>query len=477
MLPTRPSRPLGMGFALSLLLQCVGVAAADSGKAPVSPQKGAPHGEDGGTVSTRNPLPPGHPDPNGGVVPAGPLAPSDEDDDAEDDPERLPPGHPGIPPAATDPAQRETPAVFTPPPDTEVDSPDLPAGSINVELRDAENQRIPHEQLTIGILHQSVAKGESRDHRALTTDDAGSARVDGLETGSGVAYRVTAARETATFAAVPFQLSAQHGKHVTLHVYSVSQNIEDSLVVMQGALFVEVKDDRIQIEQMLSVFNLGKVAWVPSDVVIKLPPTFTALSAQQSMSDQGVESLDKVGGRLHGTFAPGKHEIQFRWQLPYSGEKDVEFEEGLPPHMAFMRIMAGGAQKVRLSVGGFPDAQSKADAQGRKVLVTEKQVRRNEPMDSVHVKIDGLPTPGPGRMIAAVLSGFGVLMGLGLAWGGKPPLTASGKGTRGRLLAELFEVEEARRAGDIGPKTYESARRDLLRAVARTLDPEEGGAP
>ena len=162
--------------------------------------------------------------------------------------------------------------------------------------------------------------------------------MDGLEIGSGVAYRVTVARDGATFAALPFQLSAQRGKHVTLHVYAVTHNLLDSLVVLQGGLFAEVKDDRVQIEQVFTVFNLGKVAWVPDDVVIKLPPTFTALSAQQAMSDQGVDSVEKVGGRLRGTFAPGKHDVQFRWQLPYSGEKEVDFEVGLPPHVAFMRV-------------------------------------------------------------------------------------------------------------------------------------------
>ena len=63
-------------------------------------------------------------------------------------------------------------------------------------------------------MHQTVAKGESREHRAVTSDDKGTARFDGLETGSGIAYRVTVPVDGATFAAMPFQLGQTKGMHV-----------------------------------------------------------------------------------------------------------------------------------------------------------------------------------------------------------------------------------------------------------------------
>jgi hypothetical protein len=196
------------------------------------------------------------------------------------------------------------------------------------------------------------------------------------------------------------------------------------------------------------------------------------------MSDQGVDTVEKMGGRLKGTFAPGRHEVQFRWQLPYSGEKDVDFEVGLPPHVAAMRAMAGGSQGVRLVVAGFPDAQSKTDAKGGHVLVTEKQVKRNETFDSIHIKLEGLPTPGSGRIVATFASGSIVVFGLvlGFGWAGKPPRSEREKSARARLLAELLELEEAHRAGDVGPKTYERARRELVDAIALTLD-EDAAKP
>ncbi len=416
-------------------------------------------------------LPPGHPSVEDGVVPAGPL-PQQEQDDTDDDEAPMPAGHPTVPAGHGDAARGAAPGMFEPPADTENEDPSLPKGTIVVELRDPDNNVLSGVEMSLGILHQSVAKGESREHKSATSDPKGFVRFDGLESGSGIAYRVTVGRDGATFAALPFQLSETKGMHVILHVYPVTRDIQEALVVMQGILFVEIKDDRIQIEQVFTVFNLGKITWIADNVILKLPATFTALSAQQSMSDQGVDSVDKVGGKLRGTFSPGRHEVHFHWQLPYSGEKDVDFEVGLPPHVAVMRAMAGASTGVRFVVVGFPDAEAKNDVQGQRVLVTEKQVRRDEPWTSMHIKLEGLPTPGPARLVATGLAGVLVLTGLGLAFGAgkKPSRTSFDKSRRAQLLAELLELENARKTGDVGPKTYERARRDLLDAIARTLE-------
>jgi hypothetical protein len=449
-----------------------GVAA--SAHSPASKPVPSSPAPKGGASSPRpaTELPPGHPDPTGAAIPAGPLPDSPAEGDDEED---LPPGHPTMGTTGKETQEHAAAAasgIFEPPPDTESEDAKLPKGSIEVELRNAANEPLPQTDVTIGILHQSVAKGESREHKVVTTDDRGLARLEDLETGSGVAYRVTVVRDGATFAALPFQLPATRGEHVVLHVYGVTHDIQDTLIVMQGVLFVEVKDDRVQIEQLLSIFNLGKLAWLPEDVFVKLPHEFSALSAQPSMSDQGLESVDRVGGRLKGTFPPGRHEIQFRWQLPYSGTTHIEFEEVLPPHVAAMRVMAGGMRGVQLLVQDFPEAQAKTDAQGARLLITEKQAGRGTPIDAVHVKIEGLPSAGSGNIIATCLAGSGVALGLGLGfiWTPTPRRTKRLRGKRSRLLAELLELEEAKARGDIGPVTYEKTRRHLVDLVAQTID-------
>jgi hypothetical protein len=378
------------------------------------------------------------------------------DDDAEHDPHGAHDPHGG------------RGGMFDAPEDGSVEDPSIPVGAISVQIADAQGRPLPRSEVTLGILYNSVAKGESRKRISAMTDDAGRARFDKLDTGTGVAYRPMVLRDGATFSVPPFQLGAKSGTRAVLHVYPVETDIEKTLVVMQAITYSEVKDDRVQIQQAYKIYNFGKNAWVPNDVVVPLPPKFTAFSAQQGMTDVGVDAVPGKGLKLRGTFAPGQHVIEFRWQLPYSGESDVRFDVGMPPHMAAARVMAPASRDMSLEVPGFPPPQSSSDGQGQRVLITEMQMKReDQPTKSVSVSIRGLPTTGPGRWIATLLAAGGLAYGVIL--GSKKPAARDRKKERERLLAELEDLERAHAAGDVGPKTYERARRELVDEIARTL--------
>jgi hypothetical protein len=91
-----------------------------------------------------------------------------------------------------------------------------------------------------------------------------------------------------------------------------------------------------------------------------------------------------------------------------------------------------------------------------------------------------LPTPGPGRWVAAVLAALALV-------GAAAYLVQSRGSTelpddaredlldaREALLREIVELERARRRGDIGPKTYERIRGALLDSLARIVSMLEG---
>jgi hypothetical protein len=366
------------------------------------------------------------------------------------------------------------PGVFQPPPDTVEEDPSLPAGSFSATILDLEDHPIPHAMVTIGILHNTVAKGESRSRTLREADDAGSLRLDNQETGTGVAYRLSVPKDGATFGAAPFQLPQARGMRVRLHVYPVTHKLKDALIVMQSIVYAELKDDRLQLQSAVQIFNFGKVAWVPegADALITLPPDFTAFRANEDMGDRGVDPVEQQGARLRGTFAPGRWDVDWRWQLPYSGEKELSFDVGLPPNTAVARVMAQASQQMTLTASGFDPPQPRFDGEGQRVLVTERQIRRDEPLRSVQVTIGNLPTQGPGRFVAVGLAALAVAGGLGFAftqrkpWKGKKELD---KLERGQLLAELEELERTHAAGEVGPKTYERARREIIDALARTL--------
>jgi hypothetical protein len=387
--------------------------------------------------------------------------------------EELPSGHPAVestPHGHAGGAGGAMPGVFEPPEDTEQPDPTLPPGTIAVELRDADDKPVSGVEITLGILVNSIAKGDKRDHRQANSDARGRATFSGLELASNIAYRVSAGYQGGAFAALPFQLQQAGSMRVVLHVYPVTRDIQQALIVGEVTLMCEVREDRIQIEQVLALYNLGRTAWQPDDVRMKLPDGFTGFNAQASMSDQGV---DDVGGsaRMRGTFPPGRHSIEFRWQVPWSGDKDVDFDVGMPPHVAIARIMMPATGSVKLAVAGFPAAETRHDAQGQSFLVTERRMRPEDPrLNVLTLGIHDLPTPGPGKYVASALAAVGVTLGLALALS-KRGRTRRIDATAGRraLLEELAELEYAHSAGDVGPKTYERARRELIDALARTV--------
>lgn len=408
-------------------------------------------------------LPPGHP----------PL-------DADDGADELPPGHP---PAA--PGSRAAPLPQGPEDGAEIDR-ELPAGTIVVDLRDVDDRPLPNAELTLGILQQSVAKGESHSRTTGRTDATGHARFDGLQTGAGIAYRVSVAWSlgpdgkptdtVGTFGAPPFQLDLQRGMRVRLHVAPVTSRLDQSLVGAQVGVLFELKDEAIQVQEVFDIVNVGRAAWVPRDVVIDLPHGFRAFATSEQMSGVGVDQVEGRGVRLRGTFPPGESEVSFRYQLPRDGESQLAIATGLPPRTARMRVIAEATPGMSLEVAGFPAARPERMSEGQRVLVTERQLRPGEAaVDRMSLTLRNLPGPGPGRWWAAAMAALAAAAGvLAVARARRTGPDAAAvredaERARDRLVAELATLERLRASGEVGPKSYERIRAALLDALARAL--------
>jgi hypothetical protein len=395
---------------------------------------------------------------------------------APGDDEGLPPGHPSVDDEGAGNPHAHAggggmPGMFQPPEDVEQEDASLPPGTIAVDLHDADDKPVPHEVVTLGIMVNSVAKGDSRKHLQGTTDDHGRTLFSQLDLASNTAYRVSAGYQGGLFAAMPFQLQQAKSMHVVLHVYPVIHDLQQALIVAEASVAAEVRDDRIQVEEALTIYNLGRTAWQPDEVRLSLPDGYTAFNAQASMTDQGVDDVGGAG-RLRGTFPPGRHSVEFRWQIPWSGDKDVDFDVGLPPHVAIARVMMPATSQITLAAKGFPPAEVRHDSQGQSFLVTERRLRPEDPkLTTLGVAIHDLPTQGPGKWIATFLAASCVLLGLVYALNGRQRAAAGGerKSTRTALLDDLLQLERAKQSGEVGPKTYERTRREIIDALARSL--------
>jgi hypothetical protein len=461
------------------------------GTGPFAPTRAAEAaGRDGGTrnfapatpratgsaAASSAALPPGHPPTGpGGALPPGhpPTGAIDEDEGDEG----LPPGHPRPSGPRAQPVQEQLPE------DTSNVDKGLPTGTIVVEVRDAQDRPMPRIDVTLGILQQSVAKGESRRHVSKPTDDEGNLRFDELESGAGVAYRVTVpygvgVSDPATYAAPPFQLDLHSGQRVRVHVFPVTNRINETMLGMDGIVYMELKDDVIQFDELFRVYNIGGVTWVPSDVVVTLPRGFKAFSAQKEMSDAGWDEVPGKGARLRGTFGPGQHETHFRYQVPYAGDESVEFSTTLPPHVARMRVMAEASKGMTLQVRDFPASISDRNQTGQRILLTERQARAGEsPPTDLRVSLENIPTEGAAKWIATVIAACTILVGAYLAFeqektksGDSKRLTEQdAERARSRLVGEIAELDKARAAGEVGPKAYDRIRAALVDALARLM--------
>ena len=63
-------------------------------------------------------------------------------------------------------------------------APDLNPGTIQVSLRDATEQPLPNTPFEIAVLHQSIARGDSKEKLTGVTDENGLATFENLEFGT-----------------------------------------------------------------------------------------------------------------------------------------------------------------------------------------------------------------------------------------------------------------------------------------------------
>jgi hypothetical protein len=252
-------------------------------------------------------------------------------------------------------------------------------------------------------------------------------------------------------------------------------------VVFGAFLSVETRDDLFQLDMILHVFNVSRMGWIPSDVVIELPEGFKAFLADESSGfNSRFEVVEGRGATLRGTFPPGERRVKFRFQVPKPTEREVSFRIGFPPRVVQAQVVAAAGPEMSLEVReGFPPPQADQSTLGDRVLITARQIKSGEdPIRELVVSMTGLRVPGMGRWVAVFIAlgfaGFG-----GLAARGDLRIASAERvqGDRARarelIMRELVDVERAKDKGDIGPNAYERAHRSLVDALARIGIPDE----
>jgi hypothetical protein len=350
-----------------------------------------------------------------------------------------------------------------------------------VALKDGDDRPMPHARVTLTVLRSTVAKGDSSDQSARETDEAGSARFDGLARGSGYSYRLSTARDAATYMLGPFPLTEKGGKRAILHSFEASGALDNHmLVVMRAAIAVSLREDALQVEQLISVINIGRTAWL-ADMALELPKGFKAFNRPDPTDDARIEEAPG-GAAIRGTFPPGERDLDFRYQVPLEGDGSQGLHLRLPQRVTQTRVIAEASRSMGLEVSGFPAARRVTGRDGKRLLITDLAARAQGEASTIDVTLTGLPTRGPGRWIAVLLAV--VALGGGIAYSVQSsigPLDADARqdlaDAREALLDEIVALERAHKSGEVGPKTYARVRTSLLDALARIVAMIEAAQP
>ena len=381
-----------------------------------------------------------------------------------------PPGHGGGGHAGMG---RQNPG-FQPPDDGADNDPSVPTGTISISIRNADDIPLAGVEVTLGILHSSVARGDSRDQKKTTSDENGNATFSGLEVGQAHQYHVSSSVGPGTFELPSLQLTEKSGMSGVLHLYEVTEDLTQVRVFMGTHVEISLKEDAFVIRESCGMVNLSKSAWL-AEAEVPLPATWKAFDTPDDTAQAALRVQPTAKGAvLRGTVPPGRSTVSFSYQVPLVGEDTQAMLVTLFPNTVQTELIVEASKKMRLVAEGFQAPKFDKAPDGRSILTTTHGIQ--EPMiDHFKATVSGLPTRGPGGVIAAVLASIAVAGAFAyrLFRAGKTDISEDSYldliDARETLLGEIAELERAHRAGTVGPKSHARLRMLLTDALSRIL--------
>jgi len=351
---------------------------------------------------------------------------------------------------------------------------DLPKGTLQIDVVNAQGNPYASGEIVLGVMQSMGARTEER----VTTDAQGRYVFRGLAVGSGQAYRVNVIAGGAKFSSNPFRLPDDSGFRVRIPMRPSTR--DDKLIfAMLGQTVVELKDDRLHVTQQARVANAGDTVYVlPGDgMLVELPKGFTAFQWQEQMTDQRGTEVAGEGFRLKGSIPPGSFNLAWAFDVPRDGAS-ARIPVTMPFRTYSYRVIAEAPEGLTLRVTDFPEAERVKD-EGRNLMFT--QLRRQPPeapVGKLTIRIDGLPVPGPGRLIATALFAIAVAFGLLRAFSSDedPAVIADRKRLleerKAAVLAAAKQLETELARGEVGPQFHQKRIAELETELAMLLRDE-----
>ncbi len=364
-----------------------------------------------------------------------------------------------------------------------IPAPDLQPGEIEVRLSSNDANMLDNQDIKLAITKQSIEKGNTSSELHATTNLGGVAHFQGQETATDFIYTVTANVSGAQYSAPQFQFRAGvSGMRVLLPVYKATSDYSQMVLISRALMAIIPQDNLFAVDLLWRIENYSDTAWVPDpadkNLRYDLPRGAKAINIRK---DQGGDAHFEDAGngsiRLAGTFAPGQHDLMLRFHLDTenSSTRLLTFPTGV--NMVSARILLDSAPGMAMRIAGFQEPVETRNQDGQRRLIASRDFlseKMRAPAE-LQVQISGIPTPAAGRGfavgLAALIAAGGLVLSMGRFKAKTPSRSQLSKEDRERagelLLEELIRLEQAFKQGEIGRKTHETAKRQLLEAYAR----------
>jgi hypothetical protein len=208
----------------------------------------------------------------------------------------------------------------------------------------------------------------------------------------------------------------------------------------------------------------------------------------------GAKVVEKDGElRFEGTFPPGDTQLTYRYQMPLDGGDTLDLTLPIPPRVAIKRVVLKGNEEMSLEVAGLPPAERARFRDGSKVHETRSKPPQtlqevqaafsNNTPTRLNIKIEGIPTPGLKRTLAVLLALLAMAGGAAYVYQRRnatdaaPDLIEDLQQAKATLLDEIALLEKMHQKGEVGPRTYQNLRNQLLDALARIMSRLDAAQP
>jgi hypothetical protein len=349
--------------------------------------------------------------------------------------------------------------------------PGIPAGTIGLLIYDApKNVPLSQFPVKLKVVHESIAEGTSTNYLDAITDEVGRAGFTHQPTDSAYRYEVQVEYQGAKYSSGPFQLKRDVGHVAALRVYPSTQDLNETFIATRALYVVVPRDDVFECQAIVRFHNASPVTWLTKAIDLRMPKGTKAFRGPADHGDLEARFANGVV-TVNGAVPPGQTELSFTFQLPNPRLSEINFDFPAPPYLIDARVYAEVSSTASLTVSGFEAPQDVKGKEGQRALLTNKDFLSAEaPPSNIQARLSGLPTRGYGSWVGALIAATIALLGVSYAFTGRRGglnNNADRSQARSLLLDELVALEQARNATEIGPKTYEQAKRTLLDALAR----------